>query len=147
MILQRVCECSNVGFPVQFLTDYWYGASADYQAKTTVRDGNPAYFYIYKYRLENSFPNDWEGERDAILYIPYSMFCQINNKGRAMFLGTPHSAEIAPLFGYPLLELNAEALAHSQFPASILAGYQFTQRDVDYSTFLIKLWTNFAKFW
>lgn len=61
--------------------------------------------------------------------------------------GTPHSAEIAPLFGYPLLEDNREALAHSQFPESVLAGYRFTQRDKDYSEFLITLWTNFAKFW
>ena len=45
----------------QFLTDYWYGASADYQAKTTVRDGNPAYFYIHKYMRENNVPNDWNG--------------------------------------------------------------------------------------
>ena len=46
----------------QFLTDYWYGASADYQGKTTVRDGNPAYFYIYKYNRENHIPNDWDGK-------------------------------------------------------------------------------------
>ena len=54
---------------------------------------------------------------------------------------------MAPLFGYPLLLDNPEALAHSQFPAVALAAYDFTQRDKEYSDFLATLWTNFAKHW
>ena len=61
--------------------------------------------------------------------------------------GTGHSAELSLLFGYPQLEDDPEALAHSQFPASSLAAFQFTQRDKDYGDFLSTLWTNFAKFW
>ena len=57
------CFQSSMNYVLpQFLTDYWYGASADYQGKTTVRDGNPAYFYIYKYNRENHIPNDWDGK-------------------------------------------------------------------------------------
>ena len=61
-------------------------------------------------------------------------------------VGTPHGAEVIPLFGYPFLEDNPEALQHSGWPPAFVRSLNFTQNDKDYSDFLLTLWTNFAKY-
>ena len=47
------------------------------------------------------------------------------------------------MFGWPFLWENPAALEHSQFT---IDAQNYTQRDRDYSQFVISLWTNFAKF-
>ena len=53
--------------------------------------------------------------------------------------GTFHGAEIDFVFGFPLLASNPEVESDFGMNGSI-----FTQQDIDFSTFMMKMWVDFA---
>jgi carboxylesterase type B len=66
------------------------------------------------------------------------------NHCKLCILGAFHGSELPLIFGWPFFEENPLALNHSQ--ANLLIPTNYTEFDKEFSTFMMELWTNFAKF-
>ena len=61
-----------------------------------------------------------------------------------VFLGNPHTGELAYVWGYCYLQINAEVRQQSGINLNLITGD--VDDDIPYADYMQTLWTNFAKY-
>jgi len=102
----------------KIITDFGFGTNGDVQIKDQSRYTD-VYHYVLGYRTTK-----------ADMFVP-------------QWMGVPHQGDLPYMTGWPLLQLNPEVRWDAAIPIDFI---QWDAEDIDWAVYILKLWTNFAKY-